>query len=1398
MRNAIGRIAGRRLLLPLVAAVATAGLFTACGDDSGTPTEPAPGPSLQIIDGRTTGSPGFFFLSPIQPPLASYPGTFDGTRSPTIEVCRWSGTACIGAPVATFSRAGGTIAVDVTAQTYRADWNVTSLAAGDLHRIRVLENGVELGVADAQVPGPGQTAAGLTAQGIVPLGNASRLPIRFRLQNVPQTPQNQPPSVAISAPPNDAVVPSGTPITFTGTATDPEDGALSGSIVWRSNQVAAPLGTGASITATLAGGRHTITASITDAGGLTTTASIQVVVSIISVPSTLNVPYGGTASLPITLAEPAPAGGLTLSIATSAAGAVGVSTPTVTIPAGQQSANATLQGVAPGTATVTVSNVNYGSATSSVSTGANLNIAQTTVSFAQGRTEQITIELESNGADIAAPAGGIAVTLTSSNPACVVATSPVTIPAGLVSTTADLSYGGSATTPCTGQITASVAGLASIAGDVVNATVNAASGIAFSLSATRAGVGLRMALSTVLLSAPAPAGGVTITLTSSDASVLRVADNGASSVGAATVGLTVAAGGTSATFSIHGIAAGTGTITASAPGYATASTATITAAAATMDILGLTSPTTVLSLDDPFQARVGVVNAAGTAMQVEQEVRPGAGALTVTVTNSVASVAQLTTSGGSAQSRTVTIAEGQSRSATSVATGGIAFDPLAGGSTTVAVSAPGVASTAAGSQVVDVTAPTFTFSLSGTRVGEGLRASLSTLLLGAPAPAGGLTVTLTSSNAGVLLASDNGATSVGAGTATLTVAAGATSTTFYMHGVDGASGTATIAASAPGYTSASTATIAVAEATVDLIGLTSPTTVLSPDDPFQARIGVVNTTGNGIGIEQEVRPGAGALVVTLANGNAAVAQLTTAGGSAQTRTVTIPEGQSRSATSVATGGIAFDPLAGGSTTVSATAAGVLSTVASSQVVDVAAPGFTFSLSGTRVGVGLRASLSTLLLGAPAPAGGLIVTLTSSDAAALLASDNGATSVGTGTATLSIPAGSSSVTFYMHGAAPGTATITASATGYTSASTASIIVASATLDLIGLTSPTTVLSLDDPFQVRLGVVNAAGNGLGLEQDVRPGLGPLTITITNGSSAVGQLTTSAGSAQSRTVTVVEGEARSATTVAAGGIAFDPLAAGSTTVSATGPGILTTPATSQVVDVAPPTFTFSLSSTRVGAGLRAGLSTLLLGAPAPAGGLAVTLSSSNSAVLLVSDNGAATVGTGTAVLTLPAGTTSVTFYMHGADGASGTATLTASAPGFTNGTTSITVAAAGIDLIALLTPTTAGAADDVFQLRAGVVNAAGTAIQFEQDVRPGAPALVATVTNSAAGVAQLTTTAGSAQSRTVSIAPGQARSATTVAAGGIAFDPLAAGTTTVAATAGGGVIATAGASVVVTVNP
>src|SRR5262249_16031009 len=90
---------------------------------------------------------------------------------------------------------------------------------------------------------------------------------------------NHPPVASIFAPAAGTAVFSGTSVTFTGGATDVEDGTLAGSaLAWSSNRDGA-LGTGASITtSSLTVGAHTIRPTATDARGDSSAAEIGITI----------------------------------------------------------------------------------------------------------------------------------------------------------------------------------------------------------------------------------------------------------------------------------------------------------------------------------------------------------------------------------------------------------------------------------------------------------------------------------------------------------------------------------------------------------------------------------------------------------------------------------------------------------------------------------------------------------------------------------------------------------------------------------------------------------------------------------------------------------------------------------------------------------------------------------------------------------------------------------------------------------------------------------------------------------------------------------------------------------------------------------------------------------------
>lgn len=91
-------------------------------------------------------------------------------------------------------------------------------------------------------------------------------------------PGNTAPSASISSPGNGATFTEGNSVSFSGSASDNEDGNISGALVWSSN-LDGQIGTGASFsTSGLSVGSHTITASVSDSGGLSDSDSISITI----------------------------------------------------------------------------------------------------------------------------------------------------------------------------------------------------------------------------------------------------------------------------------------------------------------------------------------------------------------------------------------------------------------------------------------------------------------------------------------------------------------------------------------------------------------------------------------------------------------------------------------------------------------------------------------------------------------------------------------------------------------------------------------------------------------------------------------------------------------------------------------------------------------------------------------------------------------------------------------------------------------------------------------------------------------------------------------------------------------------------------------------------------------
>ena len=124
-------------------------LLLSCQDfDTGPNTSSLGRPNAAIIDGANGGNPHFFWRNPQWTHTGGFSGTPTTSLFPTVKVCRWTGTACAGADVATFKLSDGSL--QVRDDDYVADWatNTASPQLGELFRVRVFLGQFEIGARD--------------------------------------------------------------------------------------------------------------------------------------------------------------------------------------------------------------------------------------------------------------------------------------------------------------------------------------------------------------------------------------------------------------------------------------------------------------------------------------------------------------------------------------------------------------------------------------------------------------------------------------------------------------------------------------------------------------------------------------------------------------------------------------------------------------------------------------------------------------------------------------------------------------------------------------------------------------------------------------------------------------------------------------------------------------------------------------------------------------------------------------------------------------------------------------------------------------------------------------------------------------------------------------------------
>ncbi len=629
------------------------------------------------------------------------------------------------------------------------------------------------------------------------------------------------------------------------------------------------------------------------------------------------------------------------------------------------------------------------------------------------------------------------------------------------------------------------------------------------------------------LAAPAPTGGRTVTLTSSDSSKVKLSTS-PTAAGSTSITVTVPAGTqTGASFYVQTLSyQGSATITETVSGY-NPSTITVTLTKSGFIIQGTTT-TTTFSSPSPVYVTFAQLDATSNAYTGTLTLRPGLAPISVPLSDSDTAV-------GTLASSSIVFNPGDSQKQTTFAPTGTA----AGTATITVTGQPSNFFSPSNytSAIFTVNAPNSGFSScygSGyttypVTFGKNSQSCAFVPLLAAAAPTGGRVVTLKSSDSTKVLLSTS-PTAVGTGTVTLNVAAGSqTGTTFYLQMLS-YQGSATITETVPGY-SPSTITVTLTKSGFIIQGTTSTTTFSTPS-PVYVTFVQLDATTNAYTGTLALRPGLSPVTVALTNSNTAV-------GTLGSSSIVFNAGDSQNQTTFAPSG-----TAAGTATITPSVPGSFFTPSNykTAVFTVTAPnsGFSSCLGSAyttyayTLGKNGESCAFVPLLAAPAPTGGRVVTLTSSDSSKVKLSAS-PTAAGSTSITVNVAAGSQyGSAFYMESLSQsGTVTITETIPGYNPA-TLTVTLTPSGFILQGTTS-TTTFAAGSPVYVTFAQLDPTTLNYATSLSLRAGLTAVTVGLANSKTTVGALAATS-------LVFNPGDSQHQTT-------FTPIATGTATISLSG---------------------------------------------------------------------------------------------------------------------------------------------------------------------------------------------------------------------------------------------------------
>ena len=930
-------------------------------------------------------------------------------------------------------------------------------------------------------------------------------------------------------------------------------------------------------------------------------------------------------------------------------------------------------------------------------------------------------------------------------------------------------------------IGASIPGFVPTTGIPKTVTVTPAE-ITWSSLPANVGSGLQIQSRLVVLSG-SQHGGVAVQVAVGDSNAILVAPN-ATTAGTGTYDFFIPNGQRSASFAVQALegVVGDQVLTAAAPGFASGFT-TVSVVQPFFRLSGLGTAIDTLDPDDAFLVTVGLPNGSFTGISQSQNARQGGPGITATVTNSDGAVGQLKTSTTTGNTAVVFIAPGSSGSPSSVAAGGVAFDGVGVGMTQVTGTVPGFAPVSTALVDVTVSQPSISLSNFSTTVAAGLVSSQNFISLGA-SQHGGVTVQVASLDPALALVSAH-PDSVGTPAVDLFIADGGTSITFWTHALEDTTGTVTIEASSPLFVTGAN-TLNVVRPAVKLNSLGTTIDTIDADDAFFVSIGFPNFNFTNL-TAQKVRPGSAGFDVDITLDDPVIGRFVTLPDTGSAVTLNIPAGDSNTPTSVANGGVAFDGLSAGVVQVAVSSARADQITLSTKDVTVTAP--TISVSNTtKVGAGLQTQATANL--SASGHGGVNVTITSVDPSLMLVAA-GNLDAGQPAIDLFVANGAASASFWIQGVdgMTGTADFVVSSPQFVTEPD-SIEVVQPGIEITGLGASLDVSDVPDAFYARVGVPlsnNSAVAG-GARQQRRGGEPPLEVTLISVNGAVAEIADASSSNDTITVQIVAGSSQSPTTIGGGGAGLVGLTAGQTVVTAAIGGFIQTGAGQQVVDVTNQNIFLNGLTTRLGAGLQSAAVSAELGESSH-GGVTVHVASPDSSLVLLSTNALA-AGTGSVDIFLPNGQTEAVFYLQALEAAAGnTVSVIASAPTFAAGAQNVDIVAPATAITLLADSMDVNVDDDEFVVQIGAISADGTGLFETQPIRGGGAVRTLTVFSDMEALALIETSTTSDDTATVNLDPGEFQTASTVAAGGVAFNPVLGGQVMVTASIPGFITTPAG---------